>query len=174
MIPIIIPQRLGVVVANTATKLNRPVYYYHGHPLEIIETLRQRDEGDNPEKKYPAICLFQDFIEDIGKERGIGSAAPSLRILIVNSTSPEYKAAQRYTNNFIPNLYPIYIEFLNQIRVSGFVMIKSGELIPHKKIDRVFWGKQGLYGVEGNVFNDYLDAIEIYNMELKFYNNIKC
>jgi hypothetical protein len=33
----------------------------------------------------------------------------------------------------------------------------------------VYWGKKGLYGVEGNVFDDHIDAIEIKNLDAKIY-----
>ena len=44
--------------------------------------------------------------------------------------------------------------------------------IEHTKIDRLFWGKEGLYANEGNIFEDFLDCIEIRDLELNVYSKI--
>lgn len=147
------------------------VHYDHGHPMEIIETLKQKDNSDTLVfKKYPAVFLFQDFKETIG-EPGIATAA-RLHLIIVAATLPEYKASERYTKNFKPILYPIYLELKNQIFKSGKVMVSNAAKLSADKIDRLFWGKEGLYGNTGNIFNDHLDAIEMQNLDLKFYKPV--
>jgi len=147
------------------------VHYDHGHPAEIIETLKQKDKSDTLIfKKYPAVFLFQDFTETMG-EPGVDSSA-KLHLLIVAATSSEYKAHERYEKNFKPILYPIYLELKEQIFKSGKVMVPSASSLSFNKIDRLFWGRQGLYGNESNVFNDFLDAIEIQNLDLKFYKPV--
>jgi hypothetical protein len=37
----------------------------------------------------------------------------------------------------------------------------------HDMIERFYWGREGIYNNAGNVFNDYIDAIEIRNLDLK-------
>ncbi len=81
-------------------------------------------------------------------------------------TSQDYTSDERYTNSFRPVLYPLYDLFIKHVINSGFFLNASSSLTLHDKIDRVFWGKQGLYGVEGNIFNDHIDAIEIQNLSL--------
>jgi len=39
--------------------------------------------------------------------------------------------------------------------------------IPHQKWDRLYWGRNGLFGNQANVFNDFLDVIEIKSLKLK-------
>jgi len=162
---------IGDICKKVSEKLKFEIHYQHGHPVEIIETLQQREDSTTLRfKKYPAIFLFQDFTETMG-ELGIASNA-KLHILIVAATDRDYKASQRYEKNFKPTLYPIYFELLNQIFKSGKVMVSSANKIIHTKMDRLFWGRNGLYKNDANVFNDYLDAIEITDLQLKFYQPV--
>lgn len=182
MIPQYIVDIIGGCVAKTSTKMLAQlqaiddnitgVNYQHGHPNEIIETLMQLDNsGTERYKKYPLIALFEDIPEDIGKTLGIDSE-PTLHLAIINATKQEYKSDERYTNNFKPILDPIYYEFLNQVQLSGKFMIK-GDQIPHRRIRRLFWGQKGFgdtFGVKTvNVFNDYVDCIELQNLQLLLY-----
>lgn len=177
--PMYIVDKIGDMVSAVSNKLLtqlqaidsniQGVQYYYGHGKEIIETLAQKDQNRTYRyQKYPAICLIQDFPEQMGTGLGIASTV-KLHLIIVCSTLPSYKAEDRYNNNFKPILYPIYYEFLNQIFKSGAVLVASVNQIIHTKIDRLYWGREGLYGNQGNVFNDHLDAIEIQDLQLKFY-----
>lgn len=181
VLPVYIVDLIGDVVAKVSTQLLstlqvidpniQAVQYDYGHPLEIVETLRQKDEVEEFHKeKYPLIALFQDFEEDRTKDPDI-YAGTRLNIIIANHTSVEYKSKDRYTYNFKPILYPIYLEFLKQLGDSGYFQI-VGTKVPHTKIDRVYWGRQGLYNNSGNVFNDYLDCIEIKNLQLNINSKI--
>ena len=143
------------------------VHYQHGHPREIIETLTQMTDGIASRfDKYPLIALFQDFPEDV---TGNGFYADvTLHFIIARGTEATYKADQRYDKNFKPILYPVYFEFMEQIRLSKkFEIVSAANTYPHKKIDRLYWGREGLYGGEGNTFNDRLDCIEIKDLKLR-------
>lgn len=144
------------------------VHYLHGHPLEVVDTLTQRDQTKEFRyQKYPLIALFQDFPETV-----ISNPEPlleaTLNIVIAKSTQAEYTSTKRYDVNLKPFLYPVYKELLRQIHKHPQVLSYGTDRIQHTKYDRVFWGRQGLYGNEGNIGNDKLDAIEIQNLKLKF------
>ncbi len=145
------------------------VHFFNGHPKEIIETIGQLDqEPPFQYQRFPAICLFQDFKEPSGKVIGIRSI-PKLQVAIIHQTKNDYKAYQRYAETFVPILYPIYYSLIDFIKRSGNV---QGRLIPHTKIDRLYWGRQGTGGNDANKFNDYLDAIELQDLELRFYEPV--
>lgn len=144
------------------------VHYQHGHPLEIIETMNQFDKSDTfVYEKYPLVALFQDFEED---KATIGTAGEvRLNLIIARATLADYKAAERYTQNFKPILYPIYQALLEEIGGSfagKYFSVKDTTQISHTKIDRLYWGRNGLYKNEKNVFNDKIDAIEIKDLVL--------
>ena len=139
------------------------VFYEFGHPIEILETLKQKDESQSFRfKKYPLIALFQDFDERMGQQLGI-YAKTSFRLAICHHTSPELKSKERYEQVFKPVLYPIYLKLMEQIKLSANFLYEGDE-IRHTKTDHVFYGRS----LE-NPGNDFLDAIEITDLELSIY-----
>lgn len=177
MTPIV--ELIGGVVAkvNTAVLPKLQAYqstiigvnYLYGHPVEIANTLVEWSKG-NDNKKYPLIALLQDFPETMGTV-GI-DADVTLRVLIANRTQNTYKAAKRYEVNFKPILYPVYEEFIKQLKRSGFTI---GYNNPHTKIDRLYWGTDTFFGNgAANQLNDYADCIEIQNLKLIINENLNC
>lgn len=146
------------------------VHYEHGHILEIINTLTQKDQSNEYRfKKYPLVALLQDFEE----RNTFEYVEANLNVLIIKGTMQDYTAKQRYDFNFRPFLYPIYKELLKRISKTGYILSYAPQRISHTKIDRVFWGAQGRYGNTAHIGNDFLDAIEIKNLKLKFIKE-KC
>lgn len=143
------------------------VHYLHGHPLEIAQTLSEMS-GTNEYrfKKYPCVCLLQDLPEKRGVDEGLYSEA-KLHILICKGTEPNYKANQRYEKIFKPYLYPVYDSFLDHMHKSINTFTISSNMIPHTKIDRLFWGVESPNGNTAGIFLDHLDIIEIKDLTLK-------
>ena len=152
------------------------VQFMAGHPLEITNRLTKRDENGLYLEKYPLIALFHDFKEEKGRQVD-EYAGLSLRLIIANNTSSEFIADQRYENNFKPILYPIYESFLKQItlakknKLMKWFNTYGVESIRHTKTDRLFWGTPTAMTNTSNIFNDYIDCIDIQNLELSV--NIK-
>ena len=161
------------IVTNVRTDTDKPValdtdepFYMFGHPKEIINTLSLKDKNDVQKfNKYPLIALFQDFTETVGEDQTIRSSA-ELNLVIVMNTSQDYTAENRYDNTFRTVLYPLYDLLIKHIEQSGWFKDVDPGLVSHDKIDRLYWGRSGLYGNEGNIFNDFIDAIEIQNLQL--------
>lgn len=159
---------------NYDTENNEEPYFEHGHPLEILRLLTEKDDNDNWKyKKYPLIALFQDFKEIKGDSTGIIMEV-SPRLIIVEETKQEFDPGDRYDEVFKPILYPIYEQLLESMADSVFFDIGGKENIKHDKWDRLFWGKEGLQGPEGLIFNDYLDAIDITFRGLKVFRKQSC
>lgn len=136
-------------------------YYDHGHPLDINNKLTQKSKaGSFKYKKYPLIALIQDFTESHGGSYAYNYTT-SPKILIVDYTKQTYNSQQRYENVFKPVLYPLYNLLLDGILDSLYIDITSIENLVHTKTDRLYWGKVGIQGNDGKIFNDFLDAIEI-------------
>lgn len=183
MTPVFVADILRDLVGKVSTKLTPQltafdsmitgVHFDHGHPIEIIETLKQKDSsGTNLVfDKYPLVALFHDFPEVYNQEPGFQGQV-TLHLIIARLTEPTYKADQRYDQNFKPVLYPIYAEFMKQIVHSKyFTGAQSVNQLSHTKIDRLYWGREGLYKNEGNIFNDWIDCIEIRDLQLKLNLN---
>jgi len=158
------------IIEDVVDSMTLECYYLYGHPVEVVNTLSEWSKHPTKKtEKFPLIMLFQDFEERKGTMQGINSEV-SLNIVIATNTLNSYKSEERYTNNFKAILYPLYDEFIDRIKLSGYF---ESTLFPHNKFDRVYWGKTGLYGNDGNMFNDFIDAIEIQNLDLKILNNFK-
>ena len=161
-----------VVTLCTANGIDEPNYLY-GHFRDIVDILTERDQsGTYKFTKYPLICLIQDFTEEMGNSRNQYTVSPT--VLIVTDTEMTYHSSDRYTNIFKPILYPIYEYLLEAMNRSSHLWHYPQDEIPHKKTDRVYWGKLGLYGSGGTVFNDRIDAIELKFENLEIKKQLNC
>lgn len=177
--PVYIADEIEVIVNKVDQKLYGGaladhIQYMHGHPLEIIKRLQEKSDSVKQKgKKYPLVALFQDFRIDRGARLDIYGTT-QLNLIIANSTEPNYYTDDRYIKNFVPILYPIYMEFMNQLRIHPVFEFKSQDQIKHTLIERVYWGKAGLYGSDGNIFNDHLDCLEIQSLEITIRKKQNC
>ena len=157
---------MGTIVVDTAKALYTDaaaINYMHGHPIEITDRLTQMTKDPTvAQGKYPLIALFQDFEESKGGD----FIKVKLNLIIATLTNREMKAPERYTAHFRTLLYPIYDRFIYQISRSQMFQEATERQISHIKIDRLFWGRNGLYGSERNMFNDHIDCIEIKDLKL--------
>jgi hypothetical protein len=151
------------ITLQVSTKMGKDVNFLHGHPKEITDTLAEMTKNPTASaKKYPLIALFQDFEED--KSTDFIRIRPQL--IIATMTKNTLKAADRYEFTFKPELYPIYDNLLEVIAKCGYFNEATVKQIKHIKIDRLYWGRTGLYGSEKNIFNDFIDCIEIKELTL--------
>ncbi|MEI7792658.1 MAG: hypothetical protein WCI57_04210 [Candidatus Berkelbacteria bacterium] len=160
------------IVATTATKSGIAVFYQFGSPMEIISNLRaMTGDPTQEERKYPLIALFTDYDEEQGRFPGIESEV-SLNFIIAMLTDSKYSSEERAAINFKPTLYPIFDAFIDSIFLSGYYEVQNQQKMRRRKTDHFSWGKNGLYTIEGNVFEDLIDAIEIQNLQLSVINKI--
>ncbi len=156
-----------------STSENTP-YYMHGHPKQVLEILKKKDKSDNWKyRKYPLVILLQDFIEQKGINPSI-EMSTGVRLIIVEQTLRKYEPQDRYDKVFRPILYPIYEQLLESMAESGLFNVTDPDQIQHTKTDRLFWGREGLYGSEQNIFDDYLDAIDITFQDLQILAKPSC
>jgi hypothetical protein len=145
----------------------RGVTFLWGHVLEVVNTLQTY--SNNPDlrtAKYPLIALFTDI--PVFKNKYGDFDGTLLHIVIANSTMPAYDSPRREGINFIPILRPLYGYFIAELKKSSvFSILNPMTDLKHEYYERFYWGKEGLYGNTGNIFNDYIDAIEIRNLDLR-------
>lgn len=176
--PIFIVDLFKEIVSNVSAKLTSElklydnmitgIHYQHGHPIEVVNSIVELSKGVTTKfDRFPVVALFQDFPEEMGQAPGF-YADGEFHLIIARGTDPNYKASERYEKNFRPVLYPIYFELLEQIRLSRKFEITTGsDTYPHTKVDRLYWGREGLYGNTGNIMDDRVDCIEITNLRLR-------
>lgn len=154
-----------------STRVNDPfpVYFDYGHYSEVTRNLTTKDGSiSQRDKKYPLIWLVMDFVEKAGDLSDGYCELPDLQILIATVTRPEISTPERIEQNFKPRLIPVYSELMYQIEASGYFSIGEAEAIPHERILRPYWGGQDALGNgKENLFNDFIDAIQIRKLKLK-------
>lgn len=171
--PVNIMDEIAKAAALTNTRLSgtlgKAIHYAWGHPLEIVETLQQMTKDPNQQAlKYPLVGLFTDIAVQRNLDGFYGQA--KFTIIVATLTKPEYKAAQRKAINFGPILQPIKTELIRQItRLPQFIY--PGDLY-FTEIEHYYWGKEGLYGNKGNIFNDWIDCIELRDIQVNINNKI--
>lgn len=149
------------------------VYSQTAHLVEVLQNLQQLDENQLSAKKWPLVILLCDIPETMGgrdSSKGQYQYA-NLNIIIATSTLSTFKQPERLEKNFKPVLYPIYYELIDAIYRSKYTSFYNKGEITHSKTDRYFWGKEDIYGNKGNKANDFIDAIEIKNLRVKFSLN---
>lgn len=160
---------LILATLQEADPLITGVYFQHGHMKEIIATLELlAKDPDNRDKRYPLVALARDFPENNGALVGIYSQ-PQEVLLICTPTVASYDADQRKEKSFKPILYPIWLELYRQMDLSGRFMTKGDGQQNYTQIDHYFWGRESIAGAQANIFNDWIDCIEIQKLNLKLY-----
>lgn len=153
-----------VNTALAAKNFGKTVYYMYGHPKEITTRLQELSNSPTEkDKKFPLVILFTDIEIDKSIPGFFGSAA--LRMLVCNITEPIYTAERRTANNFKPVLHPIKTELLKQVSVYEHFTYE-GEL-QYKETDMYFYGSQFN---DQNIFNDYIDAVQLRDIRVNIKN----
>lgn len=168
---VFIVEEMAAVVAKVNTALaaanfGRTVYYMYGHVKEISSRLQELSNSPTEKnKKFPLIILFTDIQIDKDKPGFYGSA--KLRMLVANITVPTYISEDRTEQNFKPILHPIKEELLKQI--GEHQQFTYPEELRYKETDMYFYGSQIN---DKNQFNDFIDAIELKDIQVNITNKI--
>jgi len=119
-------------------------------------------------KRYPLLVLFTDVAEQRGQDVGTSATITIPSIIIAHVTLQSYTAEQRMEKVFKPVLLPLYEMFLSELEENTTTQVLSRNLIPHTKINRLAWGRTALF-TERDAGTDFIDAIEIQNLQLSLY-----
>jgi hypothetical protein len=138
---------------------NKNVFIMAEHPIVALARLNELKGSDL--SGLPFILLLLDIKESFTPN----NIDVSVNFVIGTVTNQPFTTDERYATNFTPILYPIFEQLITKLQ-NGSNTIHSTSYLEFEKYDRVLWGKEGLYGVTGNIFEDYIDAIEINNLKL--------
>lgn len=148
------------------TALSIVLNYHHGHLLEIQNKfIEWANNSGVKQEQFPAIICVQDFPEKMDTKKHQRDA--SLRIIICTDSKQAYDAPARYTYTFEPILYPLFDLFLYKLQGSNEVISYEQGF---EKYDRLMWGRVQGEGTASNIFADWIDAIEILNLNCKIIN----
>lgn len=170
--PLYVVDIIGEVVAAVSAKLfptlNKNIDYQYGRSIQILTELQQKNNAINAVtkgSKYPLFALYQDFPESNNTAYYVTVRFP--KIVIATLTTSTDPTPKRYALTFKPVLYPIFEEFKRQLARHKNIVGNDPNAFPMIKWDRP--GTQPAADKSmGSNFNDYVDAIEIQNLELTF------
>lgn len=162
IIPQYLPDLFTPVVNAMAMELGTTIYYRWGHKEETAGALAGLDKGVTTKtQKYPLVWLVMDFEETKGDNVQVYAKTGFSFVFCVNS-KPDYTEQERRDKSFLPLLLPMYASFMNNIGKNSSFRRPDPSLIKHSMILRPYWGTNQ----QKNMFNDWLDAIEIRNLKL--------
>lgn len=141
------------------------VYFDYGRYLEITRRLTEKQGGvTTPSKRFPLIWLVIPFNEHYGDTEQVCELS-KLQIMIACLTNKDSTTPDRMADNFVPRLFPIYDELIKQITISGFFS-EIGYNVPHDKINQPYWDGKENGPNQANMFDDFIDAIQLKNIQL--------
>jgi len=168
--PIVIPRLIQNIVSEVSLNLGFGITYKHGSWIHLMNQIN--DDKKTPSKKnivYPLVMLIHEFEE----KRRDGVLTADLDIVIVNTSNPYDYYSVRYSENYLPILYPIYAEFMQVISNSSYFLGNSERGFNHTKIDALNMGVNETNGNVAYKLPDYLDGVVIKKLELTI-NETNC
>lgn len=160
-LPLNIPSIVGQVVANTATAMGIPIQYKHGTWQHIRERIITENGGFSSNQRFPLVCLVQVFEEKFKADSEYSEA--SLTLLICNNSQPTWYSEDRYTNNYLPTLYPIYAELMDQLNQTPEIVGYKTRYFEHTKVDDLHLPENN-----ANKLPECLDGLWIQDLKLTF------
>lgn len=158
------------VVKRVSARYGSNVSYLFGDWAYISNQLTVWSQSPKTSPlKFPIICLYSPYEED----RTSTETKASLDFIIMVNTLKTYTNEDRERTSFEQVLRPIYGLFVEEIRKDANIKKNYSEVIPHSYSENYRYGRVGVIGEGGKPFHDFIDAIEIRNMNLTF-KEIKC
>lgn len=150
------------IVNRVSKRYGNNVSYMFGDWDYISDQLTLWSRNPDTSKlKFPIVCLYSPYKEDRGKKRSV-----SLNLLICVNTRKEYTNEQREEFSFAAVLRPIYDILIDEINKDGNIESVYDGAIPHVYSENYRYGRVGVYGSDKKPFKDFIDGIDIENLEL--------
>lgn len=152
---------LSDIIGNVVQAMNKEqkVYFLPGRRSEIATILSAKSDNQKLKfEKYPLVCLFLD---DPTEKIGMVDREVKVDLAFVVESRPEWFTTDRIDQTFKPVLYPMVELFFKYLRRSKNVKTEIWE-----------YDRRDAYGLQSsNILNDYVDAVEVLNLNLKLYEN---
>lgn len=156
-----IPQIFSDIVSNVADEMGYPIQFLHGTWQSIRARIVEQGTGTIiKDNRFPLICLVQVFEEKFKADSEYSDV--SLTLLICTDSDKNWFSEDRYTNNYLPTLYPIYTELLNQIMQSRFFVGYYNVAPEHTKADDLHLPENN-----DNKLPECLDGLWVKDLKLK-------
>jgi len=152
----------GVLLQLNPESNDFTLKFKYSTPIEWVNELTQLTKSNNIKFKYP-FC----FINSMKVTYNYNTVTIN-ELVFATLSGQNYTSEQRDMYTMKPILWNLVNILKSSLQDSPLVNLYdvNFDVKPH-----YFYGKSGLYGGVGNVFNDHVDAIEINNLKLRIYKN---
>ena len=139
--------------------------FKYSTPIEFINELKAL----NDLQRYP-FFFINSMMVDYDLQSKNDKIINVGEIVIATKSLSGWSSEERDAKSFKPILIPFLERFLERLTFNkNLSVLKEGKIKLH-----YFYGKQGLYGGDGNIFNDSVDAIQLLNFQFRLSNNKQC
>lgn len=166
-------QSAGFNHDNTVDKNGR---YIPGTIRHIAERIAEYERSPgNKGYIYPVVGLIHSFPEDFKSINEYCRVSFSLHLIELSGKESSYD--DRIENTFKTVLYPLWESIIEGIRSSKLFILNDTDSsmygVPHRKFDRLNWGRTGPYGNLATELNKHIDGIELTFNDLRL-NQTNC
>ncbi len=158
-----IVDEMAEVVARVKTALNLEVLnFLYGEDEHIIKAMK--DMKKESEEVYNLIAMVLPVDIEKGASGGYYGKAIIPRIVFAKNTNPAHPPSKRMDDVIKTHVHPIYERFLAELKKQARTFVIMGDV---KHTMRIRFGTQ----TAAQGFTEYIDGIEVLNMELTLKNN---
>ncbi len=157
---VLVPDKDGAFKEIPCPSIN----YTFGNARYVKDRLDELTEAYKSELKYPLIALFCPFVEHRDNPDYYSKA--KVRVLIACASNQQYSNEQRRVLSFENILRPIYRQFLKKLEEDGRFDFGYDSYIKHDYSENYSYGRYGAVTESGEEVTDFIDAINISNLEL--------
>ena len=169
-----VSDNLTSYLQNLDRGMNTGVTFKHDTWMKIQEAiLKEKENLDYKNKQYPMVMLIEDIQQDVSDSDFNGVKA-KLDLLIVCPSKADYYGEQRRVNSYVPVLRPIYAELMTEIAKSMYIKGYLGRNGYYKHQYREMYNMGTNEGRTAYKLPDYLDGIEVRDLDLWFPNPTNC
>jgi len=166
-LPISVPSVFTTIVDtvsdNISEQIGASVKFKHGTWDHVISRLIAESKATSSKnERYPLIILIHNF-EEVISDDYLGIDV-SLDFCICTQSQTGLLSDERYSQSYLPILYPIYAEFMQVVADSQYFDGYKSKWYPHTKIDDLHMGDDGKRAYK---LPDILDGIFIQGLKLK-------
>jgi hypothetical protein len=140
--------------------------HYPGTPNEISDTFLQLKDFSACKLKFPALFNYQSIRQQKGLANGLTNIY--FNLAFVAPVLPVWCTQEREKKVFKTVLRDIYAEFFNQIKRSRYFAVPTAGI--HHEYYEVFTTGQPVTKAMEYLYADYMDAIQIINLQLSVTN----
>ena len=151
------------LVGRVAERYGKNVSFLFGDWGYISNTLvKWGNDSETSRLKYPIICLLSPYEED----RTDVNSKVSLEFIIMVNTIKSYDNETRERRSFEEVLRPVYLIFIDEISKEPLFVRSYNGVVLHRYTENYRYGRLGVMAEDGKPFRDFIDAIEIKQMDL--------